>query len=91
MTELVRDVAAGALALHILMLAVAVWRIWRGRTVADRLLGAELVTTLLLATLILLAIILRESLYIDIALALAALGFITTVALARYLADEQMY
>lgn len=91
MRELLLDVAAIALVFHVGMMAVAVWRIWRGETVADRLVGVDLVTTLLLSTFILLAIIQVDSIFIDLALALAALGFISTVALAKYLADEQMF
>jgi multisubunit Na+/H+ antiporter MnhF subunit len=73
------------------MVGIAVWRIWRGENVADRLIGVELITTLLMAVLVLLALIQRDSIYMDIAIALAALGFITTIALAKYLADEQMF
>lgn len=91
MSELLADVAAVALVLHIGMMAVAVWRIWRGETIADRLVGVDLVTTLLMSILVLLSIIQRDSIYIDLALALAALGFISTIALAKYLADEQMF
>jgi multisubunit Na+/H+ antiporter MnhF subunit len=80
-----------ALVLHIIMVGIAVWRIWRGENVADRLIGVELITTLLMAVLVLLALIQRDSIYMDIAIALAALGFITTIALAKYLADEQMF
>ncbi|MEZ4517495.1 MAG: monovalent cation/H+ antiporter complex subunit F [Chloroflexota bacterium] len=80
-----------ALALHLVMAGVAVWRIWRGENVADRLTGVELLTTLMMAVLVLLALIQRDSIYIDIAIALAALGFITTLAMAKYLADEQMF
>ena len=91
MGELLADVAGIALVIHVGMLAVVVWRIWRGETIADRLVGVDLVTTMLLSTLILLAIIQRDSIFMDLALALAALGFISTVALAKYLADEQMF
>ena len=91
MVELLREVATVAIALHMGMLAIAVWRIWRGETVADRLVGVDLITTLLISILILLSIIQRDSIYIDLALALAALGFISTIALAKYLADEQMF
>lgn len=91
MGELLRDVAAVAMVIHVAMLAIVVWRIWRGETVADRLVGVDVVTTLLLSTLVLLSLIQRDSIFIDLALALAALGFISTVALAKYLADEQMF
>lgn len=80
-----------ALPLYLIMIAVAVWRVWRGENVIDRLIGVELVSTLFLSILVLIALIYRDSIYIDLALALAGLGFISTIALAKYIADEQMF
>lgn len=80
-----------SLVIHILMIAIAVWRVWRGENVIDRLLGAELASTLMLAILVLVSLIFRDSIYIDVALGLGALGFISTIALAKYVADEQMF
>jgi len=91
MVELLSVVAGIAMILHVGMLAIVVWRIWRGDTVVDRLIGVDLITTLLISILVLLSITQRDSIYIDLALALAALGFISTIALAKYLADEQMF
>ena len=80
-----------ALLVHIGLLAVVLWRVWRGENVIDRLTGADLLNTLTLSILVLLALIERDSIYIDVALGLAALGFISTIALAKYVADEQMF
>ncbi len=91
MTELLNSVINGALVIHTLLIVIAIWRIWRGENVADRLIGVELVTTMLLAILVLLSLTQRDTIYIDVAIALAALGFVVTIALAKYLADEQMY
>jgi multisubunit Na+/H+ antiporter MnhF subunit len=80
-----------ALLVHIGLLAVVLWRVWRGDNIIDRLMGADLLGTLTLAVLVLLALIERNSIYIDVALGLAALGFIGIIALAKYVADEQMF
>jgi multisubunit Na+/H+ antiporter MnhF subunit len=80
-----------SLFIHIILIAIAVWRVWRGENVIDRLMGVELMGTLTLAVLVLTAVIQNRSLYIDVALGLAALGIIGTIALARYVADEQMF
>jgi multisubunit Na+/H+ antiporter MnhF subunit len=91
MTTILTYVLYLALMVHIGLLAVVLWRVWRGENVIDRLMGADLLSTLTLAVLVLLALIERASIYIDVALGLAALGFVGTIALAKYVADEQMF
>ena len=80
-----------SLMIHITLIGIALWRVWRGENIVDRLIGADLITTITLAILVILAVIDRNSIYIDVALGLAALGFIGTIALAKYIADEQMF
>jgi multisubunit Na+/H+ antiporter MnhF subunit len=80
-----------ALLVHMGLLAVVLWKVWRGDNIIDRLMGADLLGTLTLAVLVLLALIERDSIYIDVALGLAALGFIGIIALAKYVADEQVF
>lgn len=80
-----------SLLIHLLLLAVAVWRVWRGENVVDRLIGVDVVATLVLAVLVLVSLIYRDSIYIDVALALAALGFVSTIALAKYVADDKLF
>jgi multisubunit Na+/H+ antiporter MnhF subunit len=80
-----------ALAIHIALIAVCVWRVWRGENVIDRLIGVDLVGTLMLAVLVLVALIRLNAIYIDVALGLAALGFVGTIALAKYIADQRMF
>lgn len=80
-----------ALVIHILMIAVAVWRTWHGENAADRLIAVELTSTLLLAVLVILALIDRNSIYMDVALGTAAVLFIGTIALTRYIRDERIF
>ena len=91
MTSILISTLYLSLVIHIVLIGIAVWRVWRGENVIDRLMGTELVTTLFLAVLVLISLIFQDSVYIDVALGLAALSFIGTVALAKYLADEQMF
>lgn len=81
----------GSLIVHIALITVCVWRVWRGENVIDRLIGADLVGTLVLAVLVLIALIGQNPTYIDIALALAGLGFMGTIALAKYIADQRLF
>ena len=46
-----------SLFLHVIMIGVAVWRVWRGENVIDRLIGTDLVSTLFLAVLVLISLI----------------------------------
>ena len=58
---------------------------------AVALIGVDLVTTVLVSIFVLLSIVQFDSIFIDLALPLAALAFISTIALAKYLADEQVF
>ena len=80
-----------ALIVHIVLIGIALWRVWRGENVIDRLIGFDLTGVLTLAILVLVSLIEQGSIYIDVALGLAALGFVSTIALAKYIADEQMF
>ena len=91
MSTILTDVLYLALRVHIGLLAVVLWKVWRGDNIIDRLMSADLLGTLTLAVLVLLALVERDSIYIDVALGLAALGFIGIIALAKYVADEQMF
>ena len=61
------------------------WRIWRGPSAEDRVLGLD--TLYVNAMLLMLTFGLRSSstLYFEAALVVALLGFVATVALARFL------
>ena len=73
------------LALLLVAVALTVVRIVRGPTLADRILGLDLITTLVIAIIAAIAVRTGFTLYVDIAIALGLVGFLSTVALARYL------
>ncbi len=81
----------GALIVHIALIAVAVWRVWRGYTVMDRLVAVDAISTIVLAMFVLLALIERDALFMDTALGVALVSFISTIALARYIATRKMF
>jgi multisubunit Na+/H+ antiporter MnhF subunit len=91
MESLLEFVLNFSLAVHVILLGVAVWRVGRGENLIDRLIGVDMTATLILAMLVLVSLITRNVIYIDIALAMAALGFISIIALARYIADQEMF
>jgi len=66
------------------MVAVVALRVILGPTVWDRLLGLNLISSKVLAAIVLLASLLGEAYLLDIALVYAVLGFIGTVLIARF-------
>lgn len=78
---------AADIGLCLLTLAIVftVIRILRGPTLADRILGLDLITTLGIGFVGVIAIKTGFTLYVDIAIALGLVGFLSTIAFARYL------
>lgn len=78
-----------AIDLGILLLAFAfalvIVRIARGPTLPDRVLGLDLLVTLGIGFIAVIGMKTGFYLYVDIAIALGLVGFLATVALARYL------
>jgi multicomponent Na+:H+ antiporter subunit F len=79
---LAADIAIGLL---IVALLLVVLRLLRGPNLGDRIMALDTLTVLALG--LIGAITLRTglTLYLDIAIAIALVGFLSTVALARYL------
>jgi multicomponent Na+:H+ antiporter subunit F len=73
------------LALLTLAFAIAFVRLVRGPTLADRILALDTMTTLAVGYIAIVAVRTGIMLYLDVAIALALVGFLSTVALARYL------
>ena len=80
-----------SLIVHIVLIGISVWRVWQGENIIDRLMGADLISTLTVCILLLIALFEKNSIFIDVAIGLVALSFVSTIALAKYVADEQMY
>lgn len=66
-------------------LLIAVIRIIIGPTLGDRVLALDLLTLLAMGFIATFAIRTGLMLYLDIAIAVALLGFLATIALARYI------
>ncbi|HEY6133729.1 MAG TPA: K+/H+ antiporter subunit F [Rubrivivax sp.] len=68
-----------------LALLVCVWRLVRGPEATDRVLALDTMYVNVVALIVLLGIRLGSGLFFEAALLIALLGFVSTVALARYL------
>lgn len=74
-----------ALILLALSFALVTLRIAIGPTLADRVLGLDLLVTLGIGFIAVIGMKTGFHLYVDVAIALGLVGFLATVALARYL------
>lgn len=73
-----------AFAAVVLAMLLCGWRLLRGPQTTDRLLALDTLYINAVALVILLGIKLRSDLLFEAALIIAMLGFVSTVALARY-------
>jgi len=80
-----------ALVALILLLIPCIYRLWRGPSAAERLQVIDKITTLLIGIIVVLAIIRGDVMFVDIAIALAAFGFIGTLAVARYISEKRTF
>lgn len=78
-----------ASAILLAAVALALFRVVRGPTVADRVLGLDTTTLLIIGLVGVFAIRSGWPLYVDIAVALALVGFVSTAAFARYLLSRR--
>jgi multicomponent K+:H+ antiporter subunit F len=64
---------------------LATYRLWRGPDVLDRVLALDTLYIDALALLVVLGVRLDDAVYFEAALLIGLLGFVGTVAMARYL------
>lgn len=81
---------AGLVAL-VLMIVPCAYRVWIGPSAPDRLQAMDAITTLLIGIIIVLALLQGVSMFVDVALAIAAFAFIGTLALARYISEGKVF
>ena len=65
--------------------ALALWRLLRGPSAPDRILALDTLKIDAIALLVLLGIYLRSDIYFEAALLIALMGFVSTVALCKFL------
>jgi len=68
----------------LLALALALWRLIKGPGMADRVVALDLITILSVAFMALFSIAAHQDAFLDVAITLALVGFLGTVAFARY-------
>jgi len=76
---------SGALVALMLTIPFAVYRLVKGPSLADRVVGLDLITSVSVALAALYALVSGESAFLDVAIALALFAFLATLGLARYI------
>lgn len=69
----------------VLLALVLLYRVAKGPSIADRVVAGDSIDILTAVALIAFSVYSGRSIYIDIALVLAVLGFLGTVLISRYL------
>ena len=91
MEQLLITILHISLLIHVLLMCLAAWRLWDGENVIDRLMASDLLSNLTMAALVLAALIHRQKIFIDVALGLATIGYITIIIFAKYITDKRMF
>ncbi len=89
--EFIRNVLNVVLLVQVVLMVVCVWRVIIGPTPADRLQAIDTITNVLIGVVVILALTLETSAFVDIAIALGAFGFIATIAISRYISEGSMF
>ncbi len=91
MSTIVDIIVWVVLGAYLLMILLVAWRALRGENSIARLVALDLISTMTIAVLVIISIIRDNVFFIDVAIAAAALGYLSTVALARYMADQKVF
>lgn len=82
--DIVAVASSAALLILGLALLLTVWRVVAGPTLPDRILALDMLTGVAIGFIAVIAVKTGFSLYIDIAISLGLVGFLATVAFARF-------
>ena len=69
---------------------LSIYRLWRGPTLPDRILALDTLTINVIALIVLFGIWIGNNINFEAALLMAVLGFISTVALSKYVLRGQI-
>ena len=82
-SELLPTLLTGAELAVLAAIGIALWRLVRGPTAVDRVLALDLMTGSTLALVVIHTLITGQTVYLDVVIAMAVVGFVGTTALAR--------
>jgi len=74
-----------------LLIFVCLYRAYAGPTAADRVVAIDVISTKVAVLIVLIAILTEQQSFMDVALIYAMIGFITTIAVSKYLEKGKLY
>ena len=84
------DVFMISLVLVMISIFMALFRVIRGPTAPDRIVGLDTINTLVIAGMIIFGVAEKEVIYIDVAIVYALLSYVTTLIVAKYLQGDKI-
>jgi multicomponent Na+:H+ antiporter subunit F len=69
----------------VLLSFVGLYRAFVGPTAADRIVAINMISTKVTTTIVLIALVTKQGSYVNVALIYSMIGFLTTIAVAKYL------
>lgn len=87
--DLLNHTTTLGMVLLLLALFLGLVRLWRGPSLADRILALDTLSLVGLALIAVFALRTMQMAYVDIAISLGLVGFLATVALSRYLLHRE--
>jgi len=70
------------------LMLLAMVRMIKGPTSADRVVALDAINTLVVASMIVLSVVFRQIIFVDVAIVYALLSFVGTLYIAKYLGGE---
>ncbi len=70
------------------LMLLAMIRLLKGPTSADRVVALDAINTLVVASMIVLAVVFKQVVFVDVAIVYALLSFVGTLFIAKYLGGE---
>lgn len=77
-----------AVAVLVALMLLAMVRLFKGPTSADRVVALDAINSLVVASMIVLAAAFRQVVFVDVAIVYALLSFVGTLYIAKYLGGE---
>ncbi|MFH0878863.1 MAG: monovalent cation/H+ antiporter complex subunit F [Lentisphaerota bacterium] len=72
----------------VFLMLLAMIRVLKGPTTADRVVGVDAINTLVVASMIVLGVVFKQIIFIDVAIIYALLSHVGTLYIAKYLGGE---